>query len=91
MHRNLLPSILVSLALAFGASAFAESVATLSGAPSWKVKNLRVLARDWSEQGLGVAIKAVAVADTDVKTGAVDPEYALERMLIAVGRARRLH
>lgn len=69
----------------------ADSVATLSGAPSWKVKNLRGLARDWSEQGLGVAIKAVAVADSDVKTGAVDPEYALERMLIAVGRARRLH
>jgi DNA polymerase-3 subunit delta len=67
----------------------ADSVAALSGAPPWKVKNLRALARDWSEPGLASAIKAVAVADTDVKTGAVDPEYALERMLIAVGRARR--
>lgn len=71
--------------------AAAESVATVSGAPSWKVKNLRGTARDWSEQGLAEAIKAVAVADSDVKTGALDPEFALERMLIAVGRARRLH
>ena len=52
-------------------------------------EDLRAKARDWTEPGLSAAIKAVAVADTDVKTGAVDPEYALERMLIAVGRARR--
>jgi DNA polymerase-3 subunit delta len=67
----------------------AESVAALSGAPSWKVKNLRAMGRDWTEPGLAAAIKAVAVADSNVKTGAVDPEYALERMLIDVGRARR--
>jgi DNA polymerase-3 subunit delta len=69
----------------------AESVAALAGTPPWKVKDLRALARDWSEPGLASAIKAVAVADTDVKTGAVDPEYALERMLITVGRARGQH
>jgi DNA polymerase-3 subunit delta len=69
----------------------ADSVAALSGAPAWKVKDLRALARDWSEPGLASAIKSVAVADTDVKTGSVDPEFALERMLIAVGRARRQH
>ena len=69
----------------------ADSVAALAGTPPWKVKDLRALARDWSEPGLAAAIKAVAVADTDVKTGAVDPEYALERMLITVGRARRQH
>jgi DNA polymerase-3 subunit delta len=69
----------------------ADSVAALSGAPAWKVKDLRSLARDWSEPGLASAIKSVAVADTDVKTGSVDPEFALERMLIAVGRARRQH
>jgi DNA polymerase-3 subunit delta len=67
----------------------ADSVAALSGAPSFKVKDLRAMARNWSELGLAAAIRAVAAADTDVKTGAVDPEYALERMLIAVGRARR--
>jgi DNA polymerase-3 subunit delta len=69
--------------------AAAESVASMAGTPAWKVKDLRSAARDWTEPGLSAAIKAVAVADTDVKTGAVDPEYALERMLIAVGRARR--
>jgi len=67
----------------------ADSVASMSGAPAWKVKDLRSQARDWTEPGLSAAIKAVAVADTDVKTGAVDPEFALERMLISVGRARR--
>jgi DNA polymerase-3 subunit delta len=69
--------------------AAADSVATMAGTPAWKVKDLRSQARDWTEPGLSAAIKAVAVADTDVKTGAVDPEYALERMLITVGRARR--
>jgi DNA polymerase-3 subunit delta len=69
----------------------ADSVASMSGAPPWKVKDLRALARDWSEPGLASAIKAVAVADADVKMGTVDPEFALERMLIAVGRARRQH
>ena len=69
--------------------AAAESVASMAGTPSWKVKDLRAQARDWTEPGLSAAIKAVAVADTDVKTGAVDPEYALERMLITIGRARR--
>jgi DNA polymerase-3 subunit delta len=71
--------------------ASADSVAAMAGAPAWKVKDIRELGRDWSEPGLASAIKAVAVADTDVKTGAVDPEYALERMLITVGRARRQH
>lgn len=71
--------------------ASADSVAAMAGTPPWKVKDLRAMARDWSEPGLAAAIKAVAVADTDVKTGAVDPEYALERMLISVGRARRQH
>ena len=69
--------------------AAADSVASMAGTPAWKVKDLRAQARDWTEPGLSAAIKAVAVADTDVKTGAVDPEYALERMLISVGRARR--
>ncbi len=69
--------------------AAADSVATMAGTPAWKVKDLRAQSRDWTEPGLSAAIKAVAVADTDVKTGAVDPEYALERMLISVGRARR--
>ncbi len=71
--------------------ASADSVAAMAGAPAWKVKDIRDLGRDWSEPGLASAIKAVAVADTEVKTGAVDPEYALERMLITVGRARRQH
>lgn len=67
----------------------ADSVAAMAGTPAWKVKDFRALARDWTDPGLSAAIKAVATADTDVKTGAVDPEYALERMLITVGRARR--
>jgi DNA polymerase-3 subunit delta len=67
----------------------ADSVASLAGTPTWKVKDLRSQARDWTEPALSAAIKAVAVADADVKTGAVDTEYALERMLISVGHARR--
>ncbi|MCZ3386811.1 MAG: DNA polymerase III subunit delta [Actinomycetia bacterium] len=69
----------------------ADAVAAMSGAPSWKVKDIRALARAWSEPGLVSAIKPVAVADPDGKTGPLAPEYALERMLITVGRARRQH
>lgn len=88
MGRSLRQLALVATAPR-GASA--DAVAALAGAPAWKVKDIRALGRDWSEPGLASAIRAVAVADTDVKTGAVDPEYALERMLIRVGHARRLH
>lgn len=58
------------------------------GVPPWKLKTLRSQLRGWDIEGLGVALTAVARADGEVKGGAQDAEYALERMLLAVARAR---
>lgn len=61
------------------------------GVPPWKLKSLRVQARGWTQQGLGAAITAVARADADVKGASDDAGHALERMVLAVDAARRLH
>ena len=63
------------------------------GMPDWKVERAQRAARGWSDAGLARAIQAVAVADAGVKGAAIDPGYALERMLqdvvLARGRAQR--
>jgi DNA polymerase-3 subunit delta len=51
------------------------------GVPPWKLKDLSRQARSWSPAAVGAAIKAVARADAAVKGAAVDPEFALERLL----------
>lgn len=59
------------------------------GVPPWKLKGLRVQARGWDEAGLATAVRAVAVADADVKGAAADAGYALERMVLTITGARR--
>jgi DNA polymerase-3 subunit delta len=46
-------------------------------------------ARGWDQAGLASALKAVAVADAQVKGAAGDAAYALERALIAIAGARQ--
>jgi DNA polymerase-3 subunit delta len=58
------------------------------GMPSWKVEKTQRQVRGWRPEGLVEAFQAVAVADADVKGGAVDQDYAVERMLLAVVQAR---
>ncbi len=58
------------------------------GVPPWKLKTLRAQARGWDERGLAHALRAVAVADAEVKGASGDAEYALERVVLAVTRAR---
>jgi DNA polymerase-3 subunit delta len=60
------------------------------GIPPWKVDAVRRQLRGWSGDGLAVAIRAVAEADGMVKGlgGGHDPAYALERAVVAIGRAR---
>jgi DNA polymerase-3 subunit delta len=58
------------------------------GAPPWKLRQLREQARGWDEDGLAIAIRAVARADADVKGAASDAGYALERMIITITGAR---
>ncbi|MCW2724928.1 MAG: holA [Frankiales bacterium] len=58
------------------------------GMPPWKVEKTQRQVRGWRPEGLVEAVQAVAAADADVKGGAVDQDYAVERMLLAVVQAR---
>ncbi|MGJ9461718.1 DNA polymerase III subunit delta [Actinotignum sp. GS-2025g] len=55
----------------------------------WQAQRARREARGWSDAGLGHAIRAVALADEQVKGASRDPQYAVEHAIIAIGRARR--
>jgi DNA polymerase III subunit delta len=59
------------------------------GVPPWKLKSMRSQARGWDQGGLAAALKAVAVADAEVKGAADDAAFALERVVLTVARARR--
>ena len=58
------------------------------GVPPWKLRTIRVQARDWSDAGLSRAIRAVAQADADIKGAASDPSYTLERLVLTVSGLR---
>lgn len=66
----------------------AAQVASQLGMPPWKVDKTRKQARGWRPEGLAAALQAVATADADVKGGAADQQYAVERALLAVVAAR---
>lgn len=59
------------------------------GVPPWKLKSMRSQARGWDQGGLAAALKAVAVADAEVKGAADDAAFSLERAVLTVARARR--
>ncbi len=66
----------------------AHAVASALGMPPWKVDKTRKQSRAWRPEGLSQALQAVAHADADVKGGAADQQYAVERALMAVVAAR---
>lgn len=68
--------------------ASASELASRLGMPSWKVDRVRRQTRGWRPEGLVAAMQAVAGADLDVKGEAADKQYAVERAVIAVVRAR---
>ena len=82
-------STLRSMALVASAGRAAPgSVAGRLGMPTWKVDKTQRQVRGWRPEALVAAVHAVARADADVKGGAADPDYAVERMLMAVVEAR---
>jgi len=84
-----LAGALRSIALVASAGhAPAAQVASQLGMPPWKVDKTRKQARGWRPEGLSTALRAVADADADVKGGAADQQYAVERALLAVVQAR---
>lgn len=58
------------------------------GVPPWKLRTMRPQARGWDQGGIATALKAVAAADGEVKGAASDAGFALERVVLAVARAR---
>jgi DNA polymerase-3 subunit delta len=84
-----LASTLRSMALVASAGRMpAHQIAGQLGMPPWKVEKTQRQARGWRPEGLSSALCAVAAADADVKGGAVDAGYAVERVLLAVVQAR---
>ena len=58
------------------------------GVPPWKLRDIESQSRGWTTAGLQRGIMAVALADAQVKGAATDPEYALERLVIALDQLR---
>jgi len=54
------------------------------GVPPWKIRSLDKQAKTWSASSVARAIAAVAKADAEVKGAAIDPEFALEAMVLAI-------
>ncbi|MDR1833300.1 MAG: DNA polymerase III subunit delta, partial [Propionibacteriaceae bacterium] len=65
-----------------------NKLAEAAGVPPWKLKRLSPMARDWRAPAIAAAIQAVAKADTEVKGAAVDPDYALERLILRIAALR---
>lgn len=60
------------------------------GMPPWKIDRARTAARHWTEAGLARAMEVVADLNGAVKGLAVDADYALEKAVIDLSRARRM-
>ncbi|MDL4771408.1 MULTISPECIES: DNA polymerase III subunit delta [Thermomonosporaceae] len=64
------------------------SLAKDLGMPPWKVDRVQRQLRGWSGEGVARAITAVAEADAQVKGGAADTAYALEKTVADIVTAR---
>jgi len=67
----------------------AYQLASSLGMPAWKIERAQRQSRGWSAEGLVDAMQAAARCNAEVKGGADDRAYALERAVIAVAGARR--
>ncbi|GAA3399353.1 DNA polymerase III subunit delta [Cryptosporangium minutisporangium] len=79
-----------SVARVAGARGSAYQLASTLGMPPWKVERAQRQGRGWSQAGLATAARAAAVANGDVKGGADDRDYALERAVLAIVSAREV-
>jgi DNA polymerase-3 subunit delta len=58
------------------------------GLPPWKIDRVRGQLRGWTPDGVARALSVVAETDAQVKGGAADPAYALERAVSDIVAAR---
>ncbi|MEV1288880.1 DNA polymerase III subunit delta [Micromonospora sp. NPDC049679] len=66
----------------------AYQLASSLGMPAWKIERAQRQGRGWTAEGLVDAMHAAAQCNADVKGGADDRGYALERAVFAVAAAR---
>ncbi|NJC71683.1 DNA polymerase III subunit delta [Planosporangium thailandense] len=66
----------------------AYQLASALGMPAWKIERAQRLARGWTPEGLVAAMRVAADCNAEVKGGADDRGYALERAIFAVAAAR---
>ncbi|MEV5571441.1 DNA polymerase III subunit delta [Spirillospora sp. NPDC052269] len=64
------------------------SLAKELGMPPWKIDRVQRQLRGWSGDGVARALTVVAEADAQVKGGAADPAYALEKAVSDIVAAR---
>ncbi|WP_124054652.1 DNA polymerase III subunit delta [Arcanobacterium ihumii] len=88
-------SIVSSLAMKFRSMALvlgmrSSKLGVNDSMKQWQRDRAKRELRYWSAEGLAQAILEIARADADVKGASRDPGYAVERAILAVGRARRL-
>lgn len=65
-----------------------RDLAAAIGVPPWKIRTIRTQARGWNARGVAKAMLAVARADAEVKGAADEPEFPLERCVLAIIAAR---
>ncbi len=66
----------------------AYQLASSLGMPPWKVERAQRQGRGWTPHGLASAMRAAANVNGEVKGGADDRVYALERAVLAITEAR---
>jgi DNA polymerase III subunit delta len=64
-----------------------DAVAARVHLAAWKVRRAQGWLRRWRPEALGEAVRAVAVADADLKGAADDAAFAVERAILAVAAA----
>ena len=60
------------------------------GMPPWKIDRVKQQLRGWAPAGVAKAVELVTEADADVKGGAADSSYALEKAINEIVRARTI-
>jgi DNA polymerase-3 subunit delta len=60
------------------------------GMPPWKIDRVQKQLRGWTGQGVAHALGVIAETDAQVKGGAADTAYALEKAVSEIVRARSL-
>ena len=77
-----------NIAKVAGSRGSGYQLASRLGMAPWQVEKAQQQAKGWTSDGLIAAMNATATLNADVKGGAEDREYALERAIVTIVAAR---